>query len=273
MNIYEFAPIKALITAAAWLVNGISDLLAPIAGASSAALAVIALTLLVRVILIPVGISQVRASLTRERLAPRIAELRKRYSKNPELLQRKTMELYSAERASPFAGCLPVLAQMPVLMSVYGLFILPEIAGSPNELLGHAFLGIPLGSSFVGMLTGGAAGTAALMLPHALVHIGIILVIAVVAQASRRLLAPQQPAQPTPPMPTAPGQGQRPGDPAMPDLSGMMRAMSFLPFMTAVIAAFVPLAAALYLMTTTAWTFGERWVLNAILRKGHTPRR
>lgn len=264
MNIYEFAPIKALIAAASWLVNGISDLLEPLAGASSAALAVIVLTLLVRAILIPVGVSQVRAGITRERLAPRIAALRERYGKNPELLQRKTMELYAEEKASPFAGCLPVLAQMPVLMAVYGLFILPEIGGSPNGLLGHSLLGIPLGDSLAGQI-----GSGTLTLPHAAVFVGIMVVIAVVAQASRRLLMPAQPEQPTP----APARRSKPGEPAMPDLSGMMRAMSFMPFMTAVIAAFVLLAAALYLMTTTTWTLGERLVLGKVLRRraGLTP--
>lgn len=259
MNIYEFGPVEALIAAASWAVNGIGELLEPLAGVSSAALAVVVLTLLVRAILIPVGVSQVRAGIVRERLAPRIAELRTRYGKNPELLQRKTMELYAEEKASPFAGCLPVLAQMPVLMAVYGLFILPEIGGSPNELLGRTLFGIPLGDGFAGQM-----GAGAITLPHAAVFLAIMIAIAVVAQASRRLLAPALPAQGEQPRPV---RERDSGEPAMPDLGGAMRVMSFLPFMTAVIAAFVPLAAALYLMTTTAWTLGERWVLGRLLRK------
>lgn len=184
-------------------------------------------------------------------------EIQKRYQKNPELLQRKTMELYAAEKASPFAGCLPVLAQMPVLMAVYGLFILPEIGGEPNELLSRTFLGIPLGTGFLGQINSGGATWVS-----ALVFLSIMAIIAVVAQFSRRLLTP-----PTPPQ--QPRAQPQPGMPAMPDLSGMMRVMSFMPFMTAVIAAFVPLAAALYLMTTTTWTLLERLVLRKVM--GATP--
>lgn len=257
MNIYEFAPIKALISAAYWAVSALSDLLAPLAGGASAALAVIALTVLVRIVLIPVGRSQVKAGITRERIAPKLQEIQKRYQKNPELLQRKTMELYAAEKASPFAGCLPVLAQMPVLMAVYGLFILPEIGGEPNELLSRTFLGIPLGTGFLGQINSGGATWVS-----ALVFLSIMAIIAVVAQFSRRLLTP-----PTPPQ--QPRAQPQPGMPAMPDLSGMMRVMSFMPFMTAVIAAFVPLAAALYLMTTTTWTLLERLVLRKVM--GATP--
>ncbi|MDN5855095.1 MAG: YidC/Oxa1 family membrane protein insertase, partial [Actinomycetia bacterium] len=185
MNIYDFAPIKALITAAYWIVTNLSQLLEPVVSASSAALAIVLLTVVVRIMLIPVARSQVKASITRQRLAPKIAELRKRHRKNPELLQRKTMELYANEKASPMAGCLPVLAQMPVLMAVYGLFIQPTIGGHPNELLSHTFLGIPLDAGFIGQLGSGAATFAS-----GAVFVVIVIVIAVVAQMSRRLLTP-----------------------------------------------------------------------------------
>jgi YidC/Oxa1 family membrane protein insertase len=133
-------------------------------------------------------------------------------------------------------------------MAVYGLFILPTVDGHDNGLLARTLLGIPLGDGLVGLVSSGAVtwGSAA-------VFAGIMVVIAVVAQASRRLLTP-------PAVPTSSGPS------AGPDLSGLTRALSFLPFMTAVVAAFVPLAAALYLMTTTAWTLGERLVLMRILR-------
>ncbi|MGO3886374.1 MAG: hypothetical protein ACTJHU_08760, partial [Mycetocola sp.] len=52
--------------------------------------------------------------------------------------------------------------------------------------------------------------------------------------------------------------------PAMPDMSGMFKIMSFLPFLTAVIAAFIPLAAGIYMLTTTTWTLGERLILRRI---------
>lgn len=252
MNIYEFGPIKLLIQGAYWLVTSLSDLLEPLAGAQSAALAIVALTLAVRLLLVPVGRSQAKAAADRQRLAPQLAELKRRY-KNPEVLQRKTMELYRNEKASPFAGCLPVLAQMPVLMAVYGLFILPTINGGPNALLSHTLFGVPLDAQLLGALTG-----ATLTLPHALVGLGIMAIVFAVTLASRKLLTPAaDAAQPQPTKPAA-------GVPELPDMSGIARAMSFVPFVTVIVAAFVPLAAALYLATTTAWTLCERLVLGKI---------
>lgn len=244
MNIYEFAPIRILVTAAHWVVTHLTDLLYPIAGVGSAALAIIVLTLLVRAALLPVGVSQVKANATRQRLAPKIAELNKKHKSQPEVLQRKMMEMYAEEGASPLAGCLPVLAQMPILMAVYGLFIRPTINGEPNELLGYTLFGVPLDAGLFGQLN---AGT--LTLGAAALFLAIMAVIAGVAQITRRKLTP--PAAPD--APTAPG---------MPNMAGMTKMLSYLPFMTAVIAAVVPLAAALYLMTTTTWTLAERLVLN-----------
>lgn len=251
MNIYDIAPIRALIAAAYWLVTGLDHVLAPVVGAPSAALAVVLLTVLVRIALVPVGRSQVKAGIVRERLAPRIADLQRRYRTKPDVLQRKLGELYTAEKTSPMAGCLPVLAQTPVLMAVYGLFVLPTVDGHANELLSHTFLGTPLGTRFVGLLSAGTVSV-----PSAAVFVAIMVVIAVVAQASRRLLPAPAPAEPAP---------RQPGEP---DLSGMTRALSFLPFLTAATAAFVPLAAGLYLMTTTAWSLGERLALRRLLGAG-----
>lgn len=252
MNIYEFLPIKLLIRGAYWLVTTLSDIIEPLAGAQSAAVAIILLTLGVRLLLIPVGRSQVKATLARQRIAPKLTELQRKY-KNPEVLQRKTMELYASEKASPFAGCLPVLAQMPVLMAVYGLFILPEVDGHPNELLTKSFFGIPLDAGLASRV-----GDGTVTITHVIVGLIIMALIGAVTQTSRKLLTPPapEPAAATPKPANLPA--------GMPDLSGMTKMMSFVPFITVFIAAIVPLAAALYLATTTTWTLVERLVLGKI---------
>ena len=256
MNIYEFLPIRLLVEAAYEGVTTLTSFLHPLAGAHSAALAIIVLTLLVRAVLIPVGVSQVKAGITRKRLAPKISELRSKHKDKPELMQQRLMELYKEENASPLAGCLPVLAQMPVLMAVYGLFINSSIDGRTNELLGHTFLGLPLNTSFVKLLgAGDLTGTAIT------VYLVLVVLIAVVAGFSRHLLTPATPGTPAAPAPA----GKVSDAPQMPDLSGVMKTLSFMPFLTAVFALFVPLAAALYLATTTTWTLGERLILNRLL--------
>lgn len=265
MNIYDFLPIRLLLGGAYWLVTTLSDMLAPLAGANGAALAIVVLTLAVRCLLIPVGLSQVRAGITRRRLAPKIAELQTKHRNNQQVLQEKLMALYREENASPFAGCLPVLAQTPVLMAVYGLFVQATIGGQANELLGHTLFGIPLSSSLVGLI-----GSGSLTWVSGTLFAVLIILIAVIAGLSRHLLTPPIPETAATASGRAASAGSGPGQGTMHDLTQMTRMLSFMPFITAVIAAFVPLAATLYLLTTTAWTLGERLVINRALGVDHT---
>lgn len=213
----------------------VTSLIAPVSGHASAAVAVALVTLVVRAGLIPLGVASARAEQLRSRLAPRLRGLQKRHRRDPERLQRETMALYRAEGASPFTGCLPVLAQAPVLGLLYTVFIHSSIAGRPNALLDETLLGVPLGASLAGEIVQGTAGAGT-----AIVFAVIIAVIAAVAEATRRLL----------PVPTSADGPQVPGG-----------ALGALQYTTAVIAAFVPLAAAIYLAVTVVWTLGQRLVL------------
>lgn len=242
MDLTSFPPIAAVLDAAYTVVIGFAELLEPLAGAAAAALAVVLITLIVRTLLIPVGASQVRAEYTRRRLAPKLAELRRKFGKNPEALQRKTMELYAEEKASPMAGCLPMLLQAPVLSTVYGLFALAVINGHANALLDESFLGTALGDSLVAVISGGGA-----VLAHALV-LGAIATVAFFS----RLVAINFAA-------SAPVLGEVPAALA-PD-----GPLGWLAFATVIVAAIVPLAAALYLAVSTTWTLGERVILRRVL--------
>lgn len=238
MDPFSFPPLAALLDAAYGALAGLAIFFEPVAGASAAALAVLAVTLLVRTLLIPVGISQAKAEQTRARLAPRLRDIQKRHRKNPERLQRETMRLYQDENTSPFAGCLPVLLQAPVIGILYALFLRAEIAGHPNELLSHDLFGAPLGASLVHMLVAGPFS-----LPTVAVFGGLVVVMLVVADITRRVFRP------------TPVEDSPSSSPAM------LRMASALHYLTAVFAIFVPLAAALYLTVTVVWTLVQRVVL------------
>lgn len=242
MDIFAFPPLAALLDAAYGALAGLSSLLEPLAGASAAALAVVIVTLLVRALLIPVGISQARAEQTRARLAPKLREIQRRHKKNPERLQREMLELYRRENTSPFAGMLPVLAQAPVVGLLYTLFLHPVIAGHPNELLSHDLFGAPLGTSLLSAVFGGTAS------PETLWVFGVLAVIMlVVADISRRVFRPA---------PVPAGAEDSPlSSPAMLRIAGALH------YLTVVFAAFVPLAAALYLTVTVVWTLVQRMIL------------
>ncbi|WP_431221040.1 YidC/Oxa1 family membrane protein insertase [Leifsonia xyli] len=241
MDFFTWPPVAAVLDGAYSLVTALSATLEPVAGTAAGLLAVAMLTVLVRVVLIPVGVSQVRAEYSRRRIAPQLAELQRRHAGDRETLARKTMELYQAEQVSPFAGMLPLLAQIPVITLLYAVFTHATIAGHANALLGEHAFGAPLGTSFVG-LTGAGAG----VWPAMLVYLGVLALIAIVTTVSRRVLTLPQPEGSTAP-------------------AGMLRALSFLPYVTVVFAAFVPLAAAVYILTSTAWTVAERWTLRRLL--------
>jgi YidC/Oxa1 family membrane protein insertase len=245
MDFYSVPPVAVALDGAYSLVTWLAAAIAPLAGPASAAVAVVLVTLAVRLLLLPVGVSQVRAEFTRRRLAPMLQELRRRHAKNPELLQRKTMQLYADEKASPFAGCVPTLLQAPVLSLLYGLFVLPTVNGHVNSLLQAELLGAPLGTSFVAVLTGGALGM------EALVFVALLTVIGMVAWGSRRMAVRAQQSADVPEQ-----------------LRSVTHALSWLPFLTVVVAAVVPLAATVYLAVSTTWTLVERAVLRRVLDPG-----
>lgn len=239
MDLLSFPPIAAILDAAYGLLMALADILQPVAGAASAALAVVVLTLSVRTILIPTGIAQARAEQTRARLAPKLQALRRRYKNDRERMSRETMKLYADEKASPLAGCAPVLVQAPIVGVVYALFLYPVIAGHPNALLSEELFGVPLGASLVGSIVSGTATASA-----ALVFGVVLVLILLVGEVTRRLFRPEVAAS-----------EEVPGGEALARMAG------FLQFGTAVVAIFVPLAAALYLLVTVAWTLVQRLVL------------
>ena len=240
MDIYSFGPIAFVIDLAYSGVTALASLLTPATATFATVLAIVMITLAVRTVLIPVGRSQVRAEFTRRRLAPKLRDLQKRFKKNPELLQRKTMELYTTEKASPLAGCLPTLIQAPIVSVVYALFILATINGHPNGLLTETLFQIPLGTSLFAFLGAGQAW------PGIAVYLVLLTIIGVVAALQRRLAA----ANATPL-----------ADELTPAMAQMTSIVSWLPFLTVVFAAIVPLAATVYLTITTTWTLVERTLL------------
>lgn len=235
MDLFALPPLAFLLDLTMRALLALTAALDPLAAGSAAAVAVVVVTLIVRLVLIPVGVSQARAEQTRARLAPHLRALQKKWRTDPERLQRETMRLYREEGASPFAGCLPMLAQAPIVGLLYAVFLHPTVGGSANALLGHDLFGVTLGTSFTSALWAGAVDATTLA-----VFAGVVVVIAGAAELTRRLLRPAI-------------------DASAPAGNGVMIAV--LPFTTAVVALFVPLAAALYLTVTTVWTLVQRVIL------------
>ncbi|MFC8033379.1 YidC/Oxa1 family membrane protein insertase [Streptomyces griseoincarnatus] len=235
------------------LVEQLADLLRPLFGLSAAAAAIIAFTALVRLLVHPLSRAAARGQKARAALQPRIAELRRKHGKNPEKLQKAVMELHAEEKVSPLSGCLPSLLQLPAFFLLYHLFSSGSIGGEPNALLTHQLLDAPLGGRWADALAdGGAFGGAGV------VYLGLFAVVAVVAYFSYRLSRRMTEASAAT---AAPGAGADPQVPGAAAMGGVMKVMPFMSFFTLVTVAVVPLAAALYVVTSTTWSVIERSVL------------
>ncbi|MFC9680420.1 YidC/Oxa1 family membrane protein insertase [Streptomyces sp. NPDC056948] len=231
------------------LVEHLADLLQPLFGASAAAAAIVLFTALVRLLVHPLSRAAARGQKARTALQPKIAELRKKHGKNPEKLQRAVLDLHAEEKVSPLAGCLPGLLQVPAFFLLYHLFSSDTIGGRANELLGHELFAAPLGERWTDAIGGGSALSGA-----GLVYVGLFVVVAGVAAFSYRLSKRMMAANPV--VPAGGGGGEQ-----LPGLGAVTKAMPFMSFFTLVTVAVVPLAAALYVVTSTTWSVVERAVL------------
>ncbi|MFD4554362.1 YidC/Oxa1 family membrane protein insertase [Streptomyces sp. NPDC058469] len=214
------------------LVDQLAALLHPLFGATAAAAAIVLFTALIRLLVHPLSRAAARGQKARAQLQPRVAELRKRYAKQPEKLQKAVLELHAEEKVSPLSGLLPTLLQLPAFFLLYRLF-----SGGGDGLLSHQLFAAPLDGRWTDALAGdGMFG------PAGLVYVGLFLVVAAVATftyvRTRRAAVD-----------TGTGAG------------ALGKVLPLLSYGTLVTVAVVPLAVALYVVTSAAWSAVERAVL------------
>lgn len=217
----------------------LSTLLAPVGGVAAA---VVVVTMLVRLLLHPLTRAAVRGERARAALAPQLAVLRKKHGKDTVALAQAMTDLHRAAGVSPLAGFLPMLLQAPVFIVLYQLFASATVAGQANVLLDSTLAGVPLSAH----LFVPAAG----WLPHLAVFGCVVAVLTALAWASSQRAVRLAALQAEPPT----------GLPA-----ALPRVLPYAILLSAVV---LPLAALLYLVTSTAWTVAE----NALLRRGYPAR-
>jgi YidC/Oxa1 family membrane protein insertase len=215
--------------AAYHLVFALTHLLTPVAGGLAAAAAIVLFTAAVRLLISPLSFRALRGQAAVARLTPQIQALRTRYGRQPEHFQREVTALYRREGTGPFAAILPLLVQWPFLSVTYLLFRSATVGGAHNQLLSDGLFGVPLGAHW---LSGGG-----LLSVHDVLFLAVFAILAALCWLSARLAQRAAPAA------------------AAPAAGWLARV---LPYVTVVIAVFTPLAAAIYLLTTVAWTLAER---------------
>jgi len=259
------------VDAAYHLVFALTHLLTPVAGGLAAAAAIILFTAAVRLLISPLSLRALRGQAAMARIAPQVQALRTRYRRQPERFQRELTALYQREGTGPLSGLWPLLAQWPFLSVMYLLFRSGTVHGAQNQLLSDGLFGVPLGAHW---LSGGLLGV------HDVLFLGVFAVLAALCWLSASLAKRAVPAVAAPAAgaraarpggagrgaagkqasrarATATGTGTDPAE-ALANSKAAGVVTRVLPYVTVVIAAFAPLAAAIYLLTTVAWGIGER---------------
>lgn len=97
-------------------------------------LAILVITVFIRLIILPLSIKQFRSSKRMQELQPEMMKIRETHKQNPQKMQEETMKLYQKHGVNPLAGCLPAIVQMPILIALYQAIMRNE------HMAGHTFL-------------------------------------------------------------------------------------------------------------------------------------
>ncbi len=153
----------------------------------SLGIAIILFTILMRLVLLPLTIKQLKSSKKMQELQPMMAELRRKYGKDQQKLTQEMTKLYREQKVNPVGGCLPILPQLPIFFGVYQAVInLVTEGGFPSSEL--SFLGIQLGE--IAWQNGTITGWQYLILPI----LSVLLQMLVTLMAQPKIQDPQQKA-------------------------------------------------------------------------------
>ncbi|WP_138419171.1 YidC family membrane integrase SpoIIIJ [Aquibacillus sediminis] len=121
-----------------WLITEVAEFFGEDYG-----LSIVLVTVLIRLILLPLNIKQLKSSKGMQAIQPQLQELREKYSskdaQTQQKLQQETMELFQKNGVNPLAGCLPIIVQMPILIAFYHAIM------RTFEIKEHSFLWFQLG--------------------------------------------------------------------------------------------------------------------------------
>jgi YidC/Oxa1 family membrane protein insertase len=107
--------LQPLIDIADSVLNALHD-----AGASYG-LAIVLLTFLTRLLILPLSVKQIRSMRALAALQPQVKEIQEKYKDDRQRMQREMMEIYQRNGVNPFASCLPLLLQLPVFITLFYL--------------------------------------------------------------------------------------------------------------------------------------------------------
>jgi YidC/Oxa1 family membrane protein insertase len=249
--------LNPLYIAVSWVIKTIHSLLSPIFGAASGvswSLAIIGLVILIRVILIPLFVKQIKSQRALTALQPHLKEIQKKYKDDRQKQSEEMMKLYKEHKTNPLASCFPILAQAPIFFALFT--VLNGIGKNPPVAHGvlteqdvvnaaHAkFFGAPISETFLGSTSGTVK----------IVTVILIAFMSLTTFTTQRQLMVK-------------------GMPKMDSSNNMMlqqqKIMLYLfPIIFAVSGVNFPIGVLIYWSTTNLWTWGQQYY---VIKRNPTP--
>ena len=255
-----------------WIVSSVMiffhALLTPVLGSSNAAqgwvwfLSLILMTCVIRGATLPLYAKQLNSQRAMSGLQGKMAEIRKKYPSDRQRQSAETMKLYQEAGVSPYASCLPMLAQMPVLLSVFwvirgvavetsakrGMFTLDSMAALKPQFENATFFGARLSQAFMPM-NETTLGTKVLI-----VIMVLLMMVTLFYQQWYMMKRNMPPAM----LEGAMGQQQK-----------MM--LYVMPFMYLISGAAVPVGVLIYWLMSNVWTMAQQYFMVRVYPTPDTP--
>jgi YidC/Oxa1 family membrane protein insertase len=184
-------------------------------------LAIVGLTFITRIVILPLSLKQISSMRHLQQHAPELKALQEKYKGDKERLQREMMAFYRENQINPLASCWPMLLQLPVFLSLFYLL-------RGDEFTADVEAAPPVGFLFVENLTEKATG----------VELAVLIVLFIATQMGAGLVMSSR----------------------VQDRNQKL-IMFGLPFIFAPFVATFPAGLAVYWITTNVWTLGQQWVV------------
>ena len=245
-------PITWLEWIVSWILMAVHRLAAPIFGDDSGVtwtLSIVGLVLVIRIALIPLFVKQIRSMRTMQVIQPQMKAIQEKHAGDRQRQSEELMKLYREHKTSPFASCLPILAQAPVFFALFqvlngiGRGVAKGVltAADVESARSAEFFGVPFHGTFVRaaeLLPGTPTNTT-----HIVTIILIILMSATTFTSQRQMIVKN----------TAPGN---------PIVQQQKILLYVFPIIFAISGVNFPIGVLLYWFTTNVWSMAQQfWVI------------
>jgi YidC/Oxa1 family membrane protein insertase len=207
-------------------------------------LSIIGLVVVIRILLIPLFVRQIKAQRNMQMLQPKVREIQKKYKGDRERLQQETMKLYKETGTNPFASCLPIILQAPFLFALFRV-----LDGIAKDIPRGAFTTHPAMFESAGAATIFGAPLSASFLDAPNVQTKIIAIVMVVLMTLTTFLTQRQIMRKNMPKEALEG----------PFAQQQKILLYVLPLVFAISGVYFPLGVVLYWLTSNIWTMSQQF--------------